>query len=351
MYPAWSLLLPLIALLMLVPQIVGVKHQDFRTCSQTAFCQLYRCKRPASSASTLVRDGEGTMGVEKETSDRLPNDASEGAAGPAETVWSLRSGRLVDGSRRYEAMLQDSLSHVDYVMSWTATDAGWTSLNITDAPGGAGPRRYVWAWPLSPGVVLELARSPSGDYDEIRWQAGMGARFYYQPFRIEGLRQGQRLFQFNGDQRLRMGTEGAAGAGVGAGPALAFDVDWLEADQVYGIPEHATRLALPSTLNASAYLSDPYRLYNLDVFDYELHSTMALYGSIPFMMGHSTDRKVGSLGLLWSNPTEMWIDVQHESVSEDDKKASGQGHQGDGREVMRVFWSFFNLCIDACALS
>jgi len=31
---------------------------------------------------------------------------------------------------------------------------------------------------------------------------------------------------------------------------------------------------------------DPYRLYNLDVFEYEVDSKMALYGSIPLMLAH-----------------------------------------------------------------
>ena len=31
---------------------------------------------------------------------------------------------------------------------------------------------------------------------------------------------------------------------------------------------------------------EPYRLFNLDVFEYELNSKMALYGSIPFMLAH-----------------------------------------------------------------
>ena len=32
--------------------------------------------------------------------------------------------------------------------------------------------------------------------------------------------------------------------------------------------------------------SDPYRLYNLDVFEYELDRRMALYGSVPLMLAH-----------------------------------------------------------------
>ena len=32
--------------------------------------------------------------------------------------------------------------------------------------------------------------------------------------------------------------------------------------------------------------TDPYRLYNLDVFEYELNNPMALYGSVPVMLAH-----------------------------------------------------------------
>jgi len=32
--------------------------------------------------------------------------------------------------------------------------------------------------------------------------------------------------------------------------------------------------------------TDPYRLYNLDVFEYELHNPMALYGSVPYLIAH-----------------------------------------------------------------
>ena len=38
---------------------------------------------------------------------------------------------------------------------------------------------------------------------------------------------------------------------------------------------------------------DPYRLYNLDVFEYELDNPMALYGSIPFMYALSPEQSIG----------------------------------------------------------
>ncbi|KAF9986257.1 hypothetical protein BGZ65_008301 [Modicella reniformis] len=76
---------------------------------------------------------------------------------------------------------------------------------------------------------------------------------------------------------------------------------------VYGIPEHASSLSLKATRGPGAPYSEPYRLYNLDVFEYELDNPMALYGSIPFMLGHS---KNISAAVFWMNAAETWIDVE-----------------------------------------
>ena len=76
----------------------------------------------------------------------------------------------------------------------------------------------------------------------------------------------------------------------------------------YGIPEHADSFALKSTNDG-----DPYRLYNLDVFEYELNSTMALYGSIPYLISFSS---YGVAGLFWNNPSETWIDVMNKTEVE-----------------------------------
>lgn len=51
---------------------------------------------------------------------------------------------------------------------------------------------------------------------------------------------------------------------------------------------------------------DPYRLYNLDVFQYELYNPMALYGSIPVMLAHNTQR---TMGIFWLNAAETWVDI------------------------------------------
>ncbi len=87
--------------------------------------------------------------------------------------------------------------------------------------------------------------------------------------------------------------------------AVAMDFTFHDTDHVYGIPEHADKFSLQDTTN-----SDPYRLYNLDVFEYELWNPMALYAAIPFMMGHNAKR---TTGVFWLNAAETWIDVRKSS--------------------------------------
>ena len=40
--------------------------------------------------------------------------------------------------------------------------------------------------------------------------------------------------------------------------------------------------------------SEPFRLYNLDVFEYEVDSTFGLYGAIPMVVAHTAQRSVGA---------------------------------------------------------
>ena len=47
---------------------------------------------------------------------------------------------------------------------------------------------------------------------------------------------------------------------------------------------------------------EPYRLYNLDVFEFELNERMALYGAIPYMIAKKA-------GFYWINSSETYIDI------------------------------------------
>lgn len=83
--------------------------------------------------------------------------------------------------------------------------------------------------------------------------------------------------------------------------AVALDFTFHQANILFGIPEHADSFALKTTTGG-----EPYRLYNLDVFEYELSSTMALYGSVPVIYGHGA---ASTTGVYWQNAAETWIDV------------------------------------------
>uniref|UniRef100_A0A7N8XNK6 Glucosidase II alpha subunit b n=1 Tax=Mastacembelus armatus TaxID=205130 RepID=A0A7N8XNK6_9TELE len=83
--------------------------------------------------------------------------------------------------------------------------------------------------------------------------------------------------------------------------AVSLDFSLPGVEHVYGIPEHADTLRLKTTDNG-----DPYRLYNLDVFQYELYNPMALYGAIPVMLAHNSQR---TTGIFWLNAAETWVDI------------------------------------------
>ena len=59
---------------------------------------------------------------------------------------------------------------------------------------------------------------------------------------------------------------------------------------------------------ASGHYSEPYRLYTLDVFEYDLDVPMALYGDIPVMIAHGADGG-NTVAAFWNNPSETFVDV------------------------------------------
>ncbi len=98
--------------------------------------------------------------------------------------------------------------------------------------------------------------------------------------------------------------------------ALSVDVAFEGASHVYGLPEHATSLSLKRTAGEGAAYSDPYRLFNLDVFEHDLDTPMALYGSVPVLYSHSVrhnpadgSKTPQSAGAFFLNAAEMFVDV------------------------------------------
>eukprot|EP00455_Lapot_gusevi_P019430 TRINITY_DN2078_c0_g2_i3.p1 TRINITY_DN2078_c0_g2~~TRINITY_DN2078_c0_g2_i3.p1 ORF type:complete len:708 (-),score=158.67 TRINITY_DN2078_c0_g2_i3:945-3068(-) len=88
--------------------------------------------------------------------------------------------------------------------------------------------------------------------------------------------------------------------------AVSLDFTFHGSEHVYGIPEHASSLSLKSTIGERASYNEPYRLYNLDVFEYELDVPMALYGAVPLLLSHDTTK---TTGVFWLNAAETFIDI------------------------------------------
>jgi alpha 1,3-glucosidase len=93
--------------------------------------------------------------------------------------------------------------------------------------------------------------------------------------------------------------------------SLSLDISFPTHGHLCGIPEHATRPDLPATTGEAAEYSDPYWLYNLDVFEYEADSEMALYGAVPLVHAHGFHSTVGVFNAIGS---ETWVDVGYPSA-------------------------------------
>uniref|UniRef100_A0A6A7G7H0 Glucosidase II subunit alpha n=1 Tax=Hirondellea gigas TaxID=1518452 RepID=A0A6A7G7H0_9CRUS len=91
------------------------------------------------------------------------------------------------------------------------------------------------------------------------------------------------------------------------GPSsFGMDISFVGSKDVYGIPEHASTFSLKTTKGENSGYNEPYRLYNLDVFEYDLDIPMALYGSIPYLVSHDSSK---SVGVLWLNSAETFVDI------------------------------------------
>ncbi|XP_032084957.1 neutral alpha-glucosidase C isoform X2 [Thamnophis elegans] len=86
------------------------------------------------------------------------------------------------------------------------------------------------------------------------------------------------------------------------GPSsVGLDVSLHGYKHVYGIPQHAETLLLKNTSDDNVY-----RLYNLDVFGYTIHSKMGIYGSVPLLLAHKPDQ---TIGVFWLNSSETLVEI------------------------------------------
>uniref|UniRef100_A0A7S4K6T3 Glucosidase II subunit alpha n=1 Tax=Odontella aurita TaxID=265563 RepID=A0A7S4K6T3_9STRA len=120
--------------------------------------------------------------------------------------------------------------------------------------------------------------------------------------------------------------------------SVGLDITFPSSRHIFGLPEHASSLVLQTTHGEGAKYNDPYRLYNLDVFEYELDETMALYGHIPLVISQSKDG--GTAGAFMFNPSETFVDVYDDAQPTKDQKLEvvPKGSASGTTGGMRTHW-------------
>ncbi|KAI0944115.1 hypothetical protein AcV7_002026 [Taiwanofungus camphoratus] len=324
-------------LLLTVPAVLAVKTQDFKTCSQAPFC---RRGRALSARAKESPSWHSPYSVDSSTVVISPEQASFTAAVKSAIYPEIKFG--LDVRVHQDGVVRVRMDEVNGLRKRYDEAASWA---LVAEP--AISQDIKWA------VSKKDVRAVYGNKKDIEVVVA------FEPFKVTLLRNGREQVVLNGQGLLHMEhfrTKEAveqsklpADAQVdGLGPddsqvvmqvnprawfegetedgwweetfsswtdskpkgpeSLSVDINFPNHGHVYGIPQHATRLSLPTTTGENAYYSDPYRLYNADVFEYLADSPMSLYGSIPVMHAHSADSTVGIFNAIGS---ETWIDVAH----------------------------------------
>ena len=310
-----------------------VKHHDFKRCDQSGFC-----KRNRALADDMTSKG-----------------------GPASSPYQLEPSSIKLKNGQLDGYILKSVAGGEKVklpLTISFLDRGKTRITIDEEKrqkkdiemrhgSAARKERYnqAGAWALT-GAGLQAQKSakisqPSKGTSEITW--GDNSQFKmvisHAPFGVELWSGGNKQVTLNDHGFMNVehwrpkvdkptSEEGSEAKVVESeedestwwdetfggntdtkpkGPeSVAMDITFPGFDNVYGLAEHTGPLSLKGTRGGDGNFDEPYRMYNSDVFEYELDSPMTLYGSIPFMQAH---KKSSSVGVFWLNGAETWVDI------------------------------------------
>lgn len=281
-FSMWLLTTILFALL---SSSLGIKPGVFKACSDSAFCVRNRGvfdRKYTLSGDSLDVGATRVVG-------QLTN-VDEAKTFTLEVLSVDGSVRLiVDESdaprRRYrvEGVLEEDPPKVGPAWKATKTSKG---LNL-EGEGGASV--YLQFSPFEMSLSLDK---------EVVMRVNGNNMFHVEHYRMKGEGDPEGWWE----ESFKQWTDSKP-----RGPqAVTFDLAFPGFNHLYGIPEHAMASALKPTIIKGEKEREPYRLYNLDVFEYEMDSTFGLYGAIPLMLAHKVGRTVGA---FWLNAAEMLIDV------------------------------------------
>ncbi|KAK3411343.1 hypothetical protein EUGRSUZ_I00112 [Eucalyptus grandis] len=310
------LLLSLLLFLSSCAVVLSWKKEEFRNCNQTPFCKRARSRKPGSSpflaADVSISDGDLVAKLVPREPDPDQEDQEPPARPLALTLSAYRDGvmrvKIDEDYPSQESPHKRRFQVPDVIVSEFESKKLWLQRVSTERVGGdEGVSSIVYLSDEYEGVVrhdpFEVYVRERSSGDRVLSMNSHGL------FDFEQLREKKEGEDW--EERFRSHTDTRP-----YGPqSISFDVSFYGADFVYGIPERAASLALKPTRGPGIDHSEPYRLFNLDVFEYLHDSPFGLYGAIPFMISHGKAR--GTSGFFWLNAAEMQIDVLGEGWDAD----------------------------------
>ncbi|EFN52006.1 hypothetical protein CHLNCDRAFT_139544, partial [Chlorella variabilis] len=278
-----------------VATVQGFKAEEFKKCEDAAFCK--RLRGNTSEAFVLLPDSVKVEGARVTATVQNTQNAN-GTFSLVLTAYGDTLRLFIDeapekGRWQVPDVLLPGLEQRE--QAWEVVKKSHTKLRVRCGAAEAELR-------TSP-AQLEVS---VGGTPALVWNAGKQFIFEHLREQQEGDPEGwwAENFKTHHDSKPK-------------GPAaISFDVHFPGTRHLYGLPERASSLALQPTRGPEGPLSEPYRLYNLDVFEYLHDSPFGLYGAIPLMLAHRPEQTVG---VFWLNAAEMYVDV-----SQDEGGASTQ---------------------------
>lgn len=294
--------LVIFALVALISLVGAVDKEIFKTCEQSSFCRRCRAYRGPSQYEVL--------------SDTL----------------------LVEGNRMSVDIRNNESQHL-FVLKLGAVRGANVRDNIyhfeIDEKSPMRPRYRVTESLKDDPIYEEITVGKRNTHIEVfslNSTLFSSAIIQLSPFQIDfyrnNLYQNQPLVSINSKdlmrfEHLRMRPESldqeddpesweeTFNGGVDSKPsgpeAVALDFTFPGSEVLFGIPEHADSFALKPTIKG-----EPYRLFNSDVFRFELDSPMALYGSVPVIYSHGSD--YASVGVFWHNSADTFVDIHNKKT-------------------------------------
>ncbi|ESO91975.1 hypothetical protein LOTGIDRAFT_217135 [Lottia gigantea] len=298
-------------------QLYAVQRDNFKTCEQSSFCKRQRAYQPAQSPYVALED---SLKITSNTIDiQLLNKDNNvrfllTIFGLQDNMFRIKMNELSPIKERYEIPVGDALKEepAQQKINFAGKDKDKFVIKMSNHKLllSLSPFRidaYTDETPVmslnSQGLlkfeqmrIKPEAKPPADDSaDENGEEANPQEAVENQEEKVKEEKKEDETGMW--EETFKTFTDSKP-----HGPSsIGIDVSFPGFENVYGIPEHADTMALKTTKS-----TDPYRLFNLDVFEYDLYNPMALYGAVPLMYAHNEDRTVG---IFWHNAAETWIDI------------------------------------------